>query len=455
MSSPSSLVPRSAAAMGRAIARRKLDPVDLAEEAYARIEAAGDPAIFISLTRERAMREARAARKRAKEGKRLSLLDGVPMAWKDLTHLKGSVTTFGSLLYRKHAPAKADAPVAANCAASGLVSIGKTNLSEFAFSGLGANPGFGTPENPHGPGRLPGGSSSGSAVAVARGIVPVASGSDTAGSVRIPAAWCGITGYQSSYRHFDMRGNLVLSPNLDTLGVLARDVQDCHLVASAFSGVKIRPLKPHPLNGVRIIVPANDLFDGAEDAVVANFEACLSRLSRAGARIKRQNLASIDRFRALLARHGHIAGVEAYYLHKDEMDGPEGDKIDPLVAQRIRAAANMSAYDYVAVLQARDDLIAQFADETKGAALIAYPTMLTVAPTLAQATKDFSSFMDHAGRSIRNTLPGNFLKLCGLAMPSGTGAHDLPTSLLLAARQGEDETLLALGLAAEQVLAFN
>lgn len=459
MTDPASFTLLTAAEIGRKIAAGKLDPVTVAEAFLERIAACDDQTIFLKVTAERALREARAARRRQKRGERLGPLDGVPIAWKDLADMKGEVTTMGSLIYARGAAATSDAATVRNVAAAGMVALGKTNMPEFAFSGLGANPGFGTPRNPYDDKvhRVPGGSSTGSAVAVARALAPVATGSDTSGSVRIPSAWCGITGYMSTRKRMDMSGVWPLSARLDTLGVLARCVEDCVLVEQAMRGVKQRALsvhspKAHALKGVRILVPENDVFDGVADAVAANFEAAMIQLAKAGAKIRRGRIAAFDQFRALVQAHGHLAGAEGYYLHRKELEGPDAALADPFIGQRILAAGKMSAFDLLTILNERKRLSALFLAEIDGFDLVAYPTMLDTAPELEEIMRDHESFMAHAGRSIRNTMLGNFLSLCGLAMPSGFDAEGLPTSLLLSARGNDDARLLAIGRTAEAVL---
>ena len=211
----------TALALGRRLASGELDAVALAEESLARARAAG-PA-FIAVTEERALREARASAARLRAGAPLGPLDGVPVAWKDLIDVAGVPTTAASALRRDAPPARADAPVVTRLAAAGMVCVGKTNLSELAYSGLGLNPHFGTPPNPYGAARIPGGSSSGSAVAVALGVVSCAIGTDTSGSIRVPAAFCGLVGFKPSAARVDRAAIQPLAPSLDSVGPLADD----------------------------------------------------------------------------------------------------------------------------------------------------------------------------------------------------------------------------------------
>ena len=237
---------RSAAEIGRLIAKGGLDPVDVAEFFLNRIARDRDNPSFIVVTRERALEEAAASRARHREGRAAGPLDGVPVAWKDLVDMGGERTTAGSALFAASPPKEKDAPIVANLAAAGMVALGKTNLSEFAFSALGLNPHFGTPRNPRDPAtpRVAGGSSSGAAVAVAGGLAPCAIGSDTGGSIRAPASFCGIVGFKTSEGRIDKSGVFPLSRTLDTIGPLAHTVEDCVLIDLALRGQKATPVRP-------------------------------------------------------------------------------------------------------------------------------------------------------------------------------------------------------------------
>ena len=224
-----SLDKQSGAEIGRRIAAGGLDPVEVAEYFLDCIERDRANPSFLVVTRDRALREAEASRKRYGEGRLAGPLDGVPIAWKDLVDMAGERTTAGSALYANSAPKPSDSPIVSRLAAAGMVALGKTNLSEFAFSAIGLNPHFGTPRNPRDPStpRIAGGSSSGSAVAVAAGLAPCAIGSDTGGSIRAPASFCGIVGFKTSEGRIDKSGVFPLSRTLDTIGPLARTVEDC------------------------------------------------------------------------------------------------------------------------------------------------------------------------------------------------------------------------------------
>ncbi len=248
---------QSAAEIGRLIAKGGLDPVEVAEFFLGRIERDRDNPSFILVTRKRALEEAEASRKRHREGRAAGPLDGVPIAWKDLVDMAGERTTAGSALYAESPPKEKDAPIVTNLAAAGMVALGKTNLSEFAFSALGLNPHFGTPRNPRDPAtpRVAGGSSSGAAVAVAGGLAPCAIGSDTGGSIRAPASFCGIVGFKTSEGRIDKQGVFPLSRTLDTIGPLAHTVEDCVLIDMALRGQSSTSVRPIDLSGVEFVVP--------------------------------------------------------------------------------------------------------------------------------------------------------------------------------------------------------
>ena len=288
---------QSAAEIGRLIRLGRLDPVEAAEFFLGRIERDRDNPSFILVTRERALKEAEASRTRHREGRAAGPLDGVPIAWKDLVDMAGERTTAGSALYADSAPKERDAPIVANLAAAGMVALGKTNLSEFAFSALGLNPHFGTPRNPRDPAtpRVAGGSSSGAAVAVAGGLSPCAIGSDTGGSIRAPASFCGIVGFKTSEGRIDKHGVFPLSRTLDTIGPMAHTVEDCVLIDMALRGQSSTPVRPINLGGVEFVVPDKSGIDDVQPEVAANLETTMKRLAAAGAKVKSRPSARLAR----------------------------------------------------------------------------------------------------------------------------------------------------------------
>jgi aspartyl-tRNA(Asn)/glutamyl-tRNA(Gln) amidotransferase subunit A len=430
------------------------EPVAIAEETLARIEGCDDPAIFTRVTSDRALMEARAASDRLRVGKRYGLLDGVPVAWKDLFDLRGMPNPAGSAVLADAPPAERDAPVVANLAAAGMVTVGRVNMTEFAYSGLGLNPHYGTPRNPHGKDhpRVPGGSSSGSAVAVARGLVPIAIGTDTGGSVRLPAALNGVVGFKSTSRRYSMDGVFPLSPTLDSLGVFARTVEETGLVDAAMRGLpaSLPPLRPP--EGVRIVVPTNIVLHDCEQAVLENFEDAIERLALAGALIERAPIPAFDEIVRLTAAHGTILAAEAYAIHKERVESDQATRMDRRVAARLKAGAKVTLPDYLALVFARRKLIADTNAQLAGA-FVAFPTSPIVAPPIAPLENDDERFFATNARVLRNTSLGNFLDWCGVSLPSGADANGMPTALLLSATARNDEALLSLAMGCEALVA--
>ena len=444
----------SAAGVGRALAAGEACPVALAEHLLGRIEAGAAPHAFIRLTGHRALEQARAAKARLTAGRPASALDGVPIALKDLIDMRGEITTAASELRRDAAPAAADAPLAAALDRAGMVFLGKTNLTEFAFSGLGLNPHYGTPVNPHDPEtpRVPGGSSSGSAVAVAAGLAPCAIGTDTGGSVRVPSALNGLTGYKSSEGRIDKRGVFALSRTLDTVGPLARSVEDCILLDMAMRGAAVSSIaRPDPAS-LHCLVPETLVLDDLDAAVAENFGAALSRLSAAGARIDRAPCPVFARIGELTARYGTLASAEAYADYACILESDDVGRVDARVVARMMPGGRMSAVDLLRVQQARADLQAAFAEYADGR-LVLMPSVAHTAPEITPLEADPELFHSVNLKTLRNTLMGNFLNLPGVAMPTGVDARGLPTSLLLSGLAGQDERVLAAALAVESVLA--
>jgi aspartyl-tRNA(Asn)/glutamyl-tRNA(Gln) amidotransferase subunit A len=427
------------------------DPIRLAEQTLAAI-AIADPAIFTRVTKERALAEAKASAERFSSGQVRGLLDGIPIAWKDLFDLAGLITTAGSRALDRDPPAVADAPVVAALAAAGMVTVGRVNMTEFAYSGIGLNPHFGTPTNPHSATpRSPGGSSSGSAVAVARGLVAVAIGTDTGGSVRIPAAFNGIVGYKSSAGRYPMEGLFPLSRTLDTIGVFARAVLDAILADAGLRGKEPKLVEAASIEGLRIIVPTTLVLDGCEPAVIANFEASLAGLERAGVKIERRPFPIFDDIVSLNERYGPIVATEAYEVHRDRVAGPAAAIMDRRVVARLKDAASLDPSGASPMLKARRDLIAR-AVAVCGDAIVAYPTVAHVAPLIAPLEADYGAFSRANAKTLRNTALGNMLDWCGVSLPNGVDADGMPTGLLLSGMPGDDDRLLAIALTAEQNL---
>ena len=440
-----------ATSMAEDFASGRSDPVQALEQALD--HASRSAAVFIALTAERARREAEAAAARWRAGQPLSVFDGVPLAWKDLFDVAGSITTAGAA-YRRNAPAVLlDAPSVGLLCRAGMVSVGKTNLSELAYSGLGLNPHFGTPHNPHGHDqpRIPGGSSSGSAVAVAAGIVPIAMGTDTAGSIRIPAAFNGLVGYRSSSRRYSRDGVFPLAHTLDSLGPLTRSVRDALAIDDLLNGRR-QTHCARSLKGQRLVLEQR-VLDDVQPAVRNNLLRAVEQLNAAGALIDVRPCATFQAALELTQQQGWLGAFEAFALHEALLDSPDAARLDPRVRRRLEAARLLPASRLIQLTDARRRLQQQLVDELDGALLIT-PTVAHVAPALAALEADDDLFASTNLATLRLTMPGSLLDMPGVTLPSGHDALGLPTGLLLSAPTGEDARLLRAALSVESQLTL-
>ena len=453
MPSTAKMPNKTAAQLGADLRAGTIDAVDLTDRTLAAIAACKDQTIFTCVLAARARKEAAAASKRLKAGRPLSPLDGIPVAWKDLFDAEGRVTTAGSVVLNSNPAASRDAALLDAAVRAGMVTIGMTNMTEFAYSGIGLNPHYGTPINPCDPkvARSPGGSSSGSAVAVATGLVPVAIGTDTGGSIRVPASFNGIVGYKSSTGRYPMDGVFPLSRTLDTLGPLAHTVEDCVLMDAALRGALVPEVRRQSVQGLHILVLETVVFDGCESAVRDNFEAAIERLARAGARVERAAMPALAAIPELIGKHGHLLAVEALQVHQSRIRGADAARMDRRVVKRIRQAESMTALDLVEVQLSRAMLIAE-STAAIGDAIVAFPATPHVAMPIAPLEADDDVFFRTNAKTLRNTMLGNFLDWCGVAIPSGTDADGMPTSILLSAPHGHDTEVLSASLAAEPII---
>ena len=421
-------------------------PVEATERALAAADAPACAHAFIRLTADRARLEARASAARWRAGTPLGPLDGVPVAVKDLVDVAGTVTTAGSALRRHARPAASDATVASRLTAAGAVLIGKTNLSEFAFSGLGLNPHFGTPDNPVEPGAIPGGSSSGSAVAVALGVVSGAVGTDTSGSIRIPAAFNRVAGFRPSRARISQTGVFPLAPNLDSVGPLAACVQDlAHLDAVFRQGETVAATGSRSL-----CVPAGGLGDGMDAEVEEVFEATVATLSRRGWSVTRRPFPSLETVAALLAELGSLATWEAAGVHRHLLEHPDQvAALDPLVGSRLQSGADMPLARVESLRMARPGLVSRFADEL-GDDLLLLPSVCCRVPGQADCARSLAETMAINVRVLRNTMILSFVDAPGVSLPMG-GAG-MAMGVLLSGAAGDDAQVLGAAFALEHAL---
>ena len=422
------------------------------EAALAAIAQAGDEGrrIFTRVYADTARAAARAADERAAGGLSLGPLDGRIVAVKDLFDVAGEPTTAGSALLRDAAPATQDAPVVRRLRAGGAVIIGKTNMTEFAFSGVGLNPHYGTPGNAHDVLRIPGGSSSGAGVSVARGMAEIAIGSDTGGSIRIPSALNGLVGFKPSLARVPREGAYPLSFTLDCLGPLVKSVADAVAADSVLAGIDHVPLEARSVHGLRLGVPRGLLFTQVETEVGDAFEQAVAALSQAGARVTDE---SLDTFLAApfqLQEKGTLIAAEAAHIHREAVvQRPEA--YDPIVLGRIRRGQTLDAATYVGIQQARNALLGQLDRALADFDVLVLPTVAFLAPLIADV-QDEADFMRVNALVLRNTSVFNFYDLPALSLPLPR-AGKLPVGLMVVGRRNADRDLLAIGAAIESLLA--
>jgi aspartyl-tRNA(Asn)/glutamyl-tRNA(Gln) amidotransferase subunit A len=428
-----------------------LSPPETLATALAQSEQDAAQHVFITLLSERAQQQAAAAAERLRHGNRLSPLDGSIVVWKDLFDIDGTRTTAGSRTRDATPAATTSAPMVAAAENAGMISLGKTNLSEFAFSGLGYNPHFGTPIIPHpGGARIPGGSSSGSAVAVRLGLARIGFGTDTAGSIRIPAAFNGLAGYRASQARYDRRGIFPLADTFDTAGQIARTVADCALADAVIRAT--RPPAASNIQNLQFVADTSLLDDSRiEDAVRNCLIRAMQSLAEAGARVDVRALKTPSAVLDLIQTKGWAGGYEAYQLHRQTLASAEADLIDPRVATRLRAAGQMPDERYAELLNDRIRLQAALTQELDGAVLV-MPTVAHTAPLMAPLIEDRELFAKTNLATLRLTMIGSFLDLPSMAIPAGVDENRLATSLSLSLPQNEDDRLLAAALSVEAVL---
>ncbi len=431
--------------MTQSSARARLD------EALARIDDPKGEGARACLTvyREAARAAAEAADARAKTGVTLGALDGAIVSIKDLFDVAGEVTRAGSkVLADEGKPAAADAPVVRRLRQAGAVIVAKTNMTEFAFSGIGANPHYGTPGNPADRARIPGGSSSGGAVAAADGMCEIAIGSDTGGSTRVPAALCGIVGYKPSRLRISRDGVYPLSRSMDSIGPMARNVADCRRADAAMAGEARAPLAAPSLADLRVSVAQGIPVDNLDATVGKSYAQALARLTKAGARLRDKPLPLIEAM-VEVNKRGGVQPAEAFTVNRDLLDR-RGADIDPNVRARLERARTISAADYIWMANERDKLIRMMDEWLADTDVLVMPTCPIVAPTLAEiaAPEDFAR---RNAMTLRNTSVWNFFDCCAISLP--LPRDGLPVGLMLVTRNGHDRELFAIAAAIEQVFA--
>jgi len=372
------------------------------------------------------------------------VLDGVPVSWKDLFDTAGTVTEAGSHLIKDRVP-DVDAAVLENTTQAGLICLGKTHMSELAFSGIGLNPVTETPPNVHDPKLVPGGSSSGAAASVAFGLAPAGVGSDTGGSVRIPSAWNDLVGLKTTSGRLSLTGVVPLCAKFDTVGPLCRTVEDCALMLGALEGTQPADLTGASLQGTRLAVLDTIAMDDLRPEPAASFKSAVERLQAAGATIEHIELPEVAQAMSLTAV---LYTVEAYATWREAIEASP-ELMFPEILERFRAGAAFSGVEYEQAWQKLLRLRAAYLEKTAGFDAVILPSSPILPPDAERMLSDHEYYVVENLLSLRNTRIGNLMGLCGLTLPTGVPA----TGLLMQAAPGNEERLLRLGAAAEAALA--
>ena len=440
-------------ALSRELAAGKTSSRELVEQALARIaDPAGEGArTFMKVYAESARADAEHADRLRKAGIVRSAVDGLPVSVKDLFDVGGDVTRAGSKLLADAPPARADAAAVARLRAAGAVIVGRSNMVEFAFGAVGTNPHYGTPKNPwdRKTGRVPGGSSSGAAVSVADGMNVMGLGTDTRGSIRQPAALCGIAGFKPTARRVPRQGAFPLSYTLDSVGPLANTVACCAAYDAVLAGEPDSALKELPARGLRLLLPRSSAIEDLDPAVAKAFESSLAALSRAGAVIEERKVPSFDR-QTEYFRNGGFAASEAYAIHKRW--AARFAEYDPRVAKRVALGKDIAAWEHVELGLMREAYMKEAGELMAPFDAFLIPTTPCVAPTIAEASASDEAYFRWNSRILRNTGLANFLDGCAATLPCHAPG-EAPVGLMVCGVAMSDRHVLAAARAVEGVLA--
>jgi aspartyl-tRNA(Asn)/glutamyl-tRNA(Gln) amidotransferase subunit A len=438
--------------LAQALAAGTITSRSLIEESLARIaDTDGEGSrTFIKVHADQARAMADAADLLRRHGRAAGRYAGIPIALKDLFDIEGEPTPAGSAVLADAPEAKENAPVVARMLGAGFIPVGRVNMTEFAFSGLGINPHYGTPSSPwdRASRRIPGGSSSGTAVAVADGMAAAGLGTDTGGSCRIPAAFCGIVGYKPTARRIPITGVLPLAPSLDSVGPLAPSVACCAAIDAILAGDTPSAPTPARLDGLRLAVPENLVLDGMDDTVAASFDTALAALTAAGARIEKMRFGEFADLPAANAKGG-FAASEAYAWHRHLL-ATRGSGYDPRIRVRIARGEHMSAADYVDLCNARARLIASFDRATAPYDCLLMPSVPIIAPRIADLD-DERAYNSVNMLVLRNTAIGNFFDRCAISLPCHREG-EAPVGLMLMGETMGDARLFGIAAAVEAAL---
>lgn len=439
------------ATIAAALAAGETTATELVEQALDAATRGQGPVAVMALHAERARAEAAAVDALRKAGREVRPLAGIPFTIKDLFDEQGHVTTAGSRALDDTAPAAADAPAVERLRRAGLVIIGRTVMTEFAYSGLGLNPHHGTPLSPwdRETGRIPGGSTSGGAVSVADGMAAATLGTDTGGSCRIPAAFCGITGFKPTQSRVPLTGATPLSHSLDSIGPLARTVDCCARLDDILAGGTGRSESARDPRTMTFLAPTNYVLDGMDATVAAAFADARQRLADAGVRIVDAELPELDRLPGLNAAGG-FAAADSFAWHRALMER-RGADYDPRVIGRIRRGEAISAADYIDLMQARQAMMQSVAAAMRGFDAMLMPTTPIIPPALAVFDGDDDTYATLNLLCLRNPSVGNFLNCPSISLPCHRPG-EAPVGLMLTGLQNHDRVLFQVAAGVEAAL---
>jgi len=425
----------------------------LVRAALARIEdRSGEGAVtFTRVYRERALEEARRADGSRRRGEAGGPLAGLPVSVKDLFDVAGEPTLAGSVILRDTPPAERDAEVVTRLRAAGAIIVGKTNMTEFAFSGLGLNPHYGTPRSPwdRATGRIPGGSSSGAAVSVTDGMAAVALGTDTGGSVRIPAAFCGVVGFKPTARRVSRAGALPLSTTLDSVGPIAPSVACCAAVDAVLSGEPTHPVSQRPARGLRFAVPRRYVWTDVDGHVARALDRARARLVAGGVEVLDVDCAELDELPEINAKGG-FASYEAFRWHAPLIERARAG-YDPRVLVRILRGAEATEQDIETLTARRGDFQRRLTASLASFDALWLPTVPIVAPPIARLAASDEEYARANFLVLRNPSIANFFDGCSISLPCHD-PKDAPVGLMLIGRPGEDRRLLEAAQAIEPIV---
>ncbi|MEP3348168.1 MAG: amidase family protein [Litoreibacter sp.] len=430
--------------LGRAIGAGEIDPVELTQ-VY--LEAAQShefsDRVYARLTKDRALAEATAAKARADIGQRHGLLDGVPISWKDLFDTVGVATEGGSALLKGRVP-DTDAEVLVNATQAGTVCLGKTHMSELAFSGLGLNPVTATSPCVNDVSAVSGGSSSGAAASVAFGLAAAGIGTDTGGSVRIPAAWNDLVGLKTTIKRVPVKGTVPLCPSFDTVGPLTRSVEDAAYLLAALEGGKSADLSGVSLEGTRLMILDTIAFDDIRPQPKAGFDSAVERLKAAGAIIEHVDAPEVVQAMSLT---GKLFAPEGYGVWKDEIEA-NPSKMFPEILERFRSGADVSAPDFIASWRELEVLKTIWEERISGFDAVILPTSPIMPPNMERLLTDSDYYVTENLLALRNTRVGNLMGSAGITLPTGLPS----TGIMFLGAPNSEERLLRLCAAAEGAL---